>query len=212
MEAVPRQSLILRLRILLALAALGWFCWVAYRTGFEEGFVFLAGVLCVALLLTNFARFAPALRWGLVVVLIGANVVAGLFFIGGSRLVQESRSAYVRALLEQTGQTLLRFHEKSGGLPAGSWKNMAQDVEKNQFWVGDIRWTEQGRADAKYVQHIPLRDPWGCQFVYRRLPGEEGFELSSSGPDRRFGTQDDIVVTIGKAPFGTPAEPQPAQK
>ena len=47
-------------------------------------------------------------------------------------------------------------------------------------------------------------DAWGTQFRYAPQPGD--FELRSAGPDRRFDTPDDIVVTTTRrTPHGDPA-------
>jgi len=46
----------------------------------------------------------------------------------------------------------------------------------------------------KYVARMP-RDPWGEEFLYR-CPAEnaDGFEVASKGPDRRGGTDDDVIA------------------
>jgi hypothetical protein len=208
-EAVPPVPLIARLRILLALADLGWFFWVVYRTGFEEGLVFLAGILCVALLLTLFARFSARIRRPLVVVLIVANLVAGLFFIAGSRLLQERRSVSTQAVIDHAAEALSKFRAHSGYYPGCPWSCMTEELEKYRFWVGDIRYVVDGRKVTEYLPHVPPRDPWGCKYAYVILPGKSGFALSSSGPDRRFGTDDDLKRETRESPFGTRAAPTP---
>lgn len=56
---------------------------------------------------------------------------------------------------------------------------------------------EGGRALVDFIAPAFLpavvrEDPWDAQYDYRRTPA--GFEVSSSGPDRKAGTPDDIVV------------------
>jgi type II secretion system protein G len=38
-----------------------------------------------------------------------------------------------------------------------------------------------------------ISDPWGMQLQYRYAPGDNFPELISAGPDRKFGTADDIT-------------------
>lgn len=37
-------------------------------------------------------------------------------------------------------------------------------------------------------------DPWGTRLFYERSPDGQSFRLGSAGPDRKFGTEDDIWV------------------
>jgi hypothetical protein len=39
----------------------------------------------------------------------------------------------------------------------------------------------------------PGLDSWGRPYMYRRQTG--GFELRSAGPDRQYGTDDDLILT-----------------
>jgi hypothetical protein len=38
-------------------------------------------------------------------------------------------------------------------------------------------------------------DPWGTKFKYAKL-GDDHFELTSAGPDGKFGTSDDITESF----------------
>ena len=58
--------------------------------------------------------------------------------------------------------------------------------------------SKEGGLDAlkNYLspQEIPS-DPWGRKYVYRRdLTGIKQYELFSSGPDKIYGTEDDIIL------------------
>lgn len=43
-----------------------------------------------------------------------------------------------------------------------------------------------------FLPQVVREDPWDAQYDYRRTP--QGFEVSSTGPDRKAGTPDDIVA------------------
>jgi len=85
-------------------------------------------------------------------------------------------------------------------------------IKKYKFHVGNYPETDEGLEalfripssvdeDDKiwkgpYIEGTPeeLRDPWNQEFVYES-PGkfnEDGFDLSSKGPDKKEGTDDDI--------------------
>lgn len=69
----------------------------------------------------------------------------------------------------------------------------------NGFYVNGlndlaVRPTNAPTSWHKYLDHFPL-DPWGHPFLYV-FPGQHNtnsFDLSSAGPDGKFGTSDDIV-------------------
>lgn len=89
---------------------------------------------------------------------------------------------------------------------------ISQQLKKYQFDVGQYPETDEGLEalfrlpssideddelwKGPYLEGDPedLRDPWGQEFVYES-PGkfnEDGFDLSSKGPDRKEDTEDDV--------------------
>ena len=50
--------------------------------------------------------------------------------------------------------------------------------------------SDLGRPSEKNM--FMTADPWGTQFKYTQL-GDDHFELTSAGPDGKFGTSDDIT-------------------
>jgi general secretion pathway protein G len=89
---------------------------------------------------------------------------------------------------------------------------IAKGLKKYRFDVGTFPETEDGlEALFRIPSHIDedanvwkgpyldgspeeLRDPWGEEFIYES-PGkfnEDGYDLSSKGPDRKEDTEDDI--------------------
>jgi general secretion pathway protein G len=55
---------------------------------------------------------------------------------------------------------------------------------------------ESGQWNGPYLEGTPeeLLDPWGEEYIYQ-CPGkfnEDGYDLSSKGPDKREGTEDDV--------------------
>jgi len=51
--------------------------------------------------------------------------------------------------------------------------------------------------EPMYVKHVPRVDAWGMPFIYRVSADRKSYRFVSAGPDRRFGTKDDIVYVDG---------------
>ena len=48
-----------------------------------------------------------------------------------------------------------------------------------------------------YVRRALAADPWGTPYAYaERGSGYSGYTLTSAGPDRKFGTGDDVTTTV----------------
>ena len=52
--------------------------------------------------------------------------------------------------------------------------------------------------ETKYMKKNQSDDPWGQPLVY--TPGDAGFALSSNGPDKEPGTDDDVCIDKGDTP------------
>jgi hypothetical protein len=63
-----------------------------------------------------------------------------------------------------------------------------------QFGVGydPTQVTLDRLRDDMGVTEAQLQDPWGTTMRYRASP--DAFQVLSAGPDRRFGTGDDLAV------------------
>ena len=73
-----------------------------------------------------------------------------------------------------------------------------------KFHVGEYPSTEEGLKvlalkaypkkgwDGPYINHV-VNDPWGSEYVYERRPEGGHPILYSKGPDRRAGTDDDVL-------------------
>jgi len=88
----------------------------------------------------------------------------------------------------------------------------------NKAWAGSFTPHLNGRkrryypCKAKRIRDGVFTDPWRQRYVYQIVPVtrkvrgvDKPFleeKISSSGPDRRMGTDDDIEIQISEAPFG----------
>ena len=154
-------------------------------------------MLTVLFWLALFSRWRiRVLRWALVGVLGFACAFGGVVFISFAQRIEETRVAFTESMMEKTGAALIAYRDAARVLPDCPWECMTAELEKYRLWDGDVRYDDHGLPAAEYVPHIPRRDRWGCRFAYER--GDDGsFALLSSGPDRRYGTDDDLRFAAG---------------
>lgn len=74
-------------------------------------------------------------------------------------------------------------------------KSLEQAIEQYYLDNGSYPGTDQGLkalAQGEYIKKVP-KDPWKKDYFYSS-PGAEGnpYEISSGGPDKQEGTEDDI--------------------
>lgn len=74
-------------------------------------------------------------------------------------------------------------------------KSFEQAIEQYYLDNGNYPSTEQGLgalAEGEYIKKVP-KDPWKKDYSYSS-PGQQGnpYEISSAGPDKQEGTEDDI--------------------
>lgn len=117
----------------------------------------------------------------LVVMIIGIMLA-----VIGPRLVGKSKKAKITATklqMQNVAQALGMYEADNGEFPSTEQGLEALVEQPND--VDEDTW-------QKYLDDVPL-DSWKKKFDYK-YPGENGedFNLISSGPDRRMGTDDDI--------------------
>jgi len=181
-------------RIVLILAALAWFFYVVFQSRFQEGFMFPMAALTavILLILVSDTRFRR-IRTAALVLTMATSLAAGGFSILVAGKLDEKRVLKARAIMDSVSKALLQYQIQTGTLPECHWDCMAEKIDKAGFWTRKIQYWDQGRQIVEPMYRIPPRDLWGCRYHYKNL-GDLKFELLCSGPDRRFGTRDDIVL------------------
>jgi general secretion pathway protein G len=119
----------------------------------------------------------------LVLVIIGTLAAIVVPKLAGR--TEESRITAVKAQIAGFGTALDVFETDNGYYPRGSegLNELLVAPSDATNWKGPYLKTE-----------IPL-DPWGSPYIYE-YPGKNnpnGYDLSSNGPDKRPGTEDDIT-------------------
>jgi general secretion pathway protein G len=121
-------------------------------------------------------------RWVLplcvVLVIIVALVLVGI--VGHvSRLLNEQEETV--AVISEIKTALEVFKKDNGSYPNGLNDLVTKPTNASAHW-------------HHYMDKVPL-DPWKNPFIFA-FPGKHntnGYDLSSAGPDGKFGTADDIV-------------------
>lgn len=125
---------------------------------------------------------------GLVVVAVAAMVAGAWAWRWGAK-VRMVKVETARAQVTEFCKALWRFHSDVGDFPA-DMDGLAGLVVN----PGAARWRGPYLAAAR----VP-KDPWGGEYLY--LPPGSSFgwyNVFSAGPDRRFGTADDIGIRLGR--------------
>lgn len=102
------------------------------------------------------------------------------------KLVGSRKTAEVKTTITQIGafkEALEMFEVDNGQFPQG--KNGLNDLV--------VKPRNASKDWHQYLEKIPV-DPWGTPYAYE-FPGRHnpnGYDISSAGPDKQFGTDDDI--------------------
>ncbi|MGE3316493.1 MAG: type II secretion system major pseudopilin GspG [Planctomycetaceae bacterium] len=124
----------------------------------------------------------------MVIVILGVLAVLVLTQLGGAGDDANKRIASI-AVSSRIPEALERYKLHVGGYPTEDEGGLElllkapSEEEMAQKWAGP------------YVKPEQLKDPWNQDYRYT-YPGrynENGFDISSNGPDRQEGTEDDIT-------------------
>jgi len=114
---------------------------------------------------------------------------------------KEKGLANIFALLESA---LQEYYEYSGKFPQQLEKNYKNASSHSEYLYKELQSIPSSRQVLEKISDSVIRsnpgavnmplicDPWGTVLDYRYVPGDNFPELISAGPDRIFGTSDDI--------------------
>lgn len=122
---------------------------------------------------------------GLIILVLGLGAIA--WWVLEDR--DEAPAPYAEAMLEGQSKAGARRVE-------GDFRALHTTLTQYASMQGSYPEGDLGKALGPYMARVPSRDPWGTGYRYERR-GEESYELRSAGPDREFGTGDDVVMENG---------------
>ena len=136
---------------------------------------------------------------GIIVVLAGIVVTATL------RVQSESKESALRNTFAVIGGSLREYYEFKGQYPLQPERNSANALAHVETMVQELRAVPASRlvldkvgtafvkGEGTTANLESVRDPWGTPIDYIYVVPDDTYpELVSAGPDRVFGTGDDI--------------------
>ena len=119
------------------------------------------------------------------------------------RLENQSKERGLEATFVLLEGALQEYHEYLGSFPEQTERDAANVVAHAEYMYDALQSLPESRAilgkvsdsqvDNKAGTSVPeVYDPWGTALDYWYGPGHNFPELVSAGPDRVFGTSDDI--------------------
>ncbi|MCL4235005.1 MAG: hypothetical protein KJ042_10840 [Deltaproteobacteria bacterium] len=187
-------------------AFVAWWGFVAVTTDFNEPGLLAIGALGFAFLAILAAKCRATIKLVALTVAVPCVVVLGLGVRGVARAENAFHDAVTRQTLDRAARALDAFVAKTGSTPDCLFPCMVDRLREAEI---DSR-VELRFADGRVreIEKIPMKDGWRCRYEYRKT-SETGYELRSSGGDRRFETDDDIAVVSASGSAFSPVIPAP---
>jgi hypothetical protein len=141
-------------------------------------FIPLFGVLfgIVAIVIGAVQKTRGQVYLGIAGILFSVLLYGGIFYFGfvaKTGLFADLKVKQVSQLINMDAGQIALYKGQHGKLP-DALGDLGKPSEKNLFFTSD---------------------PWGTKLKYTKLE-DDHFELTSAGPDREFGTSDDITETF----------------
>ena len=132
-------------------------------------------------------------------------ILATIVISVASRIDTRSKEKGTETLLTLLDSALQEYHEFTGHFPEQSEINSANALIHSQFLYGELNSIPSAQAILGKLRNSLVKnnygtaetaseiyDPWGTTLDYRYIAGDNFPLLISAGPDKTFGTADDI--------------------
>ena len=130
-----------------------------------------------------------------------ASMVIGI----ASRIDNQSKERCLESTFALLESALQEYHEYTGKFPEQPEKNFTNVLVHSEYLYNELSLIPESRKILGKIADSLLKneygaaetlaeiyDPWGMALDYRYVPGDNFPELVSAGPDKIFGTADDI--------------------
>jgi prepilin-type N-terminal cleavage/methylation domain-containing protein len=137
-----------------------------------------------------------------VVIAILATMVVGI----AGRIDNQSKERGVKSIFALLESALQEYHEYKSVFPEQGEKNFTNAVMHSEYLWRELYSIPDSRKILEKISDSFIKnkfgaadtppeiyDPWATVLDYRYFPGDNFPELISAGPDRIFGTADDIT-------------------
>jgi prepilin-type N-terminal cleavage/methylation domain-containing protein len=156
----------------------------------------------------NTRRYKHGLSLVEMLIVVALIALLATMVIGvASRIDNQSKEKGVESVFALLEGALEEYKEFQGVFPAQPLKDFVNVSGHSEYLYGELYSIPSSRkilekvsdslikhnVDTGSVPPVPeIYDPWGTTLDYRYVPGDNFPELISAGPDRIFGTTDDI--------------------
>ena len=194
------KSLLPLAAILTAIAA---FLLVAVKSDYNEGGIFLFGLLIVVFVVALFWDTARSkLRLTILFLLILTMAFSGNLFVRAGKYQSRVNEVVAWAVVHEAGTILRQWADQGKPLPDCNWYCLRDLLNGWEGWKG-VSLQYQGADKTLDLRTFPKRDGWGCRFFYKNQ-GAGRFIVRSSGADRKFYTGDDLIFDSENPNDGPP--------
>ena len=132
-------------------------------------------------------------------------ILATMVISVASRIDTRSKEKETESLLTLLDSALQEYHEFADRFPEQSETNSANALIHSEFLYGELNSIPNARAILEKLNQssvknnygtvetaLEIYDPWETALDYRYITGDNFPLLISAGPDKTFGTADDI--------------------
>ncbi len=136
-------------------------------------------------------------------------VVAGLAVMMTARMSRQAKERDLASAFAMFKSALQEYREETGEYPPQPELDFTEAATHMRFLYERLMAEPASRQVLSHLANFPtqgdqtsldlaeVRDPWGTVLDYRYGPDDDFPELISAGPDREFGTEDDINSRTG---------------
>jgi len=130
-----------------------------------------------------------------------ATMVIGI----AARINNQSKEEGLKCTFELLECALQEYYENTGKFPGQPEKNFLNALVHSEYLYNELSLIPESRKILEKIADSLLKneygtaetpleiyDPWGIVLDYIYVPGDNFPELVSAGPDKIFGTADDI--------------------
>ena len=141
-----------------------------------------------------------------ILVVVGIIAVLATMVIGiAGRIDNQSKERCLECTFTLLQCALQEYHEYTGKFPDQPEKDFTKVLVHSEYLYKELHLIPESRKILDKISDLVLKnehgtagtpaeiyDPWGTLLDYRYVAGDNFPELISAGPDKMFGTADDI--------------------
>jgi prepilin-type N-terminal cleavage/methylation domain-containing protein len=142
----------------------------------------------------------------MVIVVAVIAILASIFIGIASRIDERNKEKYLEDVFTLLESSLQEYHEYWGNFPEQLEKDFTNAPAHSENLYKELNSISDSRKILEKISNSFIKndwgtadsgpeiyDPWGTALDYIYTPSDNFPELISAGPDKKFGTSDDII-------------------